>query len=124
MFTTRGPFGRGLLLPECGDDIASIDLQGMFFLGAHQIYIELGNACFLKRPQSMHVGRYRPHGAVAIDDGVGHELGIRASDLSVVEIIIALTVMDIAGELVRKRGKRLPLPDGSDSRGVLEPCRP
>src|SRR5215831_12600748 len=62
------PTARVLLLSERRDDVTSVYLKRMLFFAAHQVDIELGDACFLKLLQPLQVRRHRPHQAVTVDD--------------------------------------------------------
>src|SRR5262245_4277594 len=98
------------LLERCGsggrcaahgrDDLPSVELDLLFLVAVHQVQVELVNARPLELAEFHEVLLMRTQDAEAVDDLVGHELGVRAADLGMVEVVVPLALPDVGRELL------------------------
>src|SRR3970282_1572987 len=80
----------GRLLPQGRDDLPPVDLDLLLLASVHQVQVELGHAGLGQGPQPLDVLVRRPDEAEAVDDLVGDEGRVRAADLGVMEVVVAL----------------------------------
>src|SRR5712671_6679410 len=82
-------FGNSLVMRK---NFLSVDVQGLLFIAAHQVDVELRDA---NLPQCLELFAVLFDGAdkaKAIDDLVGHKISVIAADLTVVQVVILAPV--------------------------------
>src|SRR5438445_10871237 len=82
-----------------GENLLAVDVQCFFFLAAHQVNVELGDARVEELLESAPVLFHSPDYAEAIDDLVRYKRGVVASHFRMMMVSVAFAVCDVSGEL-------------------------
>src|SRR5215204_4236520 len=97
-----GSGAGGLDVPQRWDDLPAVDLELLLLVPVHEVEVELVDAGLREGAQPLDVLLHRPHQAEAVDDVVGHEARVRRADLRVVQVVVALAIADVLGQLWRQ----------------------
>src|SRR3990170_3530042 len=117
---------RGRHVAQGRNDVAPVDLDLLFLASVHQVEVELVDAGASQGPQPLDVVGDRADEAEPVDDLVRDECGVRAPDLGVVEVVVALPLADVLGQLGRQVLARVAVHEVDDVVGHegREPARP
>src|SRR6266705_5355088 len=97
-------------------DFVLVDVEGFFFVAAHEINVELGYADFAEAVQFFAMLVDGPDEAEAIDDFVADEIGVVTADFAVVEIVILAAIFYERGQ---RRGQFFGLVLGDEVHDVI-----